>query len=203
MHTDMASSSSPPHNETYNADSELESLYSFESTDTEGDLGGPLVQCLQDNSAAHAMHWKRQFKPQDLVNLSRSALSFLPPKTVIMFIAALEELFQLWMNNIDSLANSTGVDSAAWPSSFTGTQTGGNSRSRTSGKRRGASLESDNERSAEDKDRPPSKKKRVSFGESVGKGRKWACPLYQRDHRRYCKKNCAYYPGFDDVSRIK
>jgi hypothetical protein len=89
-----------------------------------------------------------------------------------MLIAALKELFRLWKEKINSLVDSTDVDSAGRSFTFTEIPPGNNSRSTNSGKRRAASNEPDNESSEEDKERPPSKKKRLSSGKSGNTGRR-------------------------------
>lgn len=203
--TDPLSSSSPPHNEILetDSDSEHESLQSFQSTDTEDDPEHILAPYTSDNSVTRAMYWEQHFKPQDLVDLCQSALSTVPSETATILVATLRELFQLWMDKIKSLANLTNVDSTGSSFTINETQHGGNRQSRSSAKRRATSHESDNESSTEDRGRPPAKKKQLGSGKSAAKSKKWACPFYQRDHHRYYKENCAYYPGFENVSRVK
>lgn len=149
------------------------------------------------------MQWKQQFKPQELLDLCKPSLKLVSPANGAMILAVLEDLFQVWVGEINSLVNSSGVDSTESSFNLTGTQNGTTSESKSSGKRKATPQDSADESSGEDKDRPPSKKKRLSSRKSVGKKRRWACPFYQRDHRRYCRKSCASYPGFEIVSRVK
>ncbi|KUJ08728.1 uncharacterized protein LY89DRAFT_325264 [Mollisia scopiformis] len=203
-------SSSPLHSERSTPDPDLDSISSYGSTHSEDESDDETLSNIHEDSATRAKYWKLHLDQQSLINVSKSALSNLPPEIAGKTLTALGAVFQSWMTGIESYANPhiSEVPSHSFPE-VTGTQPQNNPPSyfqrttcderKRKSKPESDSDQSDSDQSADENKHPRKRKRNAPF----------ACPYYA-DDERYCRwtphgdfSHCAKDPGFKEVHRVK